>query len=567
MKKCLLILMILSWFSGNSQTKFSNSVIINEIFADPTPAIGLPEIEFVELYNTGSQTIYLRDWLYSDAVTTYKFTSDSIAAGEYLIICPKTNIADFEIYGRVLGISPWPSLNNSGDLLTLKNNSGEIINQVNYSSEWYLEADKKAGGYSLELIDPFAKCSGSLNWKASIANPGGSPGKQNSIYQANTQETEFKLIDVFLNDSSSLIITYNRFPDSLSAINPANYSLNNGIGIPASINFIDQRKLKLRFTNAFSRGLNYSLTVQNVSDCAGTLIDANFTHSEFFIPKVISKSNILINEILFNPRPEGVDFVEIYNNSESLLDLQELYLANISKDTIANKKQISNTQLLINPHQYLVLTIDPENIKKEYLTESDAFFVKMASLPAFNDDKGTVVLLSKNNVIDRFDYSEKMHFQLIKDAEGISLERSSFSRESNEPGNFRSATASARFATPGYKNSQAINEIAFEDEFKLSSKTFSPDNDGFEDELEIAYHFSSPGFVANISIYNEKGILVKKLLNNFTLASEGIINWNGFDENSKISPVGIYLIYADFFDAEGKSKRFRKTCVLAQKLN
>ncbi|MEO8796159.1 MAG: lamin tail domain-containing protein, partial [Daejeonella sp.] len=308
-------------------------------------------------------------------------------------------------------------------------------------------------------------------------------------------------------------------------------------------------------------------TAQNVSDCTGTLIDARFNRLEFFIPKEISKDNILISEILFNPRPEGVDFVEIYNNSESPLDLQELYLANISKDTIANKKQVSKKQFLINPHQYLVLTVDPENIRKEYFTESTSVFIKMASLPAFNDDKGTVVLLSKNRVIDRFDYSEKMHFQLIKDPEGISLERSSFSRASNEPGNFRSATASSGFATPGYKNSQAVNEISFEDEFKLRSKTFSPDNDGYEDELEISYRFQNPGWVANISVYNEKGVLVKKLLNNFTLSSDGIVNWDGFDENSKISPVGIYLIYVDLFDAEGKTKRYRKTCVLAQQLN
>ena len=545
----------------------ANDIIITEIFADPTPQVDLPLVEYIELFNPGSETIFLKNWTYSDASTIYTFTGDSIKSGEYLILCPRADVSSFINYGRVLGLSPWPSLNNAGDLLTLKNESGVIINELNYSDSWYKDAAKKSGGYSLELIDLQTRCSGIQNWTASIDPIGGTPGKQNSVYKTSIIE-DFKLLTAATIDSSSILLTFNHSLDSLSAINTSNYFLNNGIGNPALATLLapDFKQVKLQFSQVILRGNTYQITVSPLTDCAGSILASNFSTAEFFLPKRIMRNDILINEILFNPRKDGFDFVEIYNNSGTVLDLRELFLTNSAKDSLA-KKPISASQLLIKPAEYVVLTLDPENVKKEYLTENPGAFLKMKAIPGFNDDQGTVILLSNHQVTDQLNYSDKMHFPLIKDAEGVSLERSAFNRSGNDPGNFRSAAASVGFATPGYKNSQAADELNSNDEFSLSSKTFSPDNDGFEDELQINYHFNQPGLVANIKIYTDKGILIKKLANNLTLSSEGIINWNGFDEFSRLSPVGIYLVYAEFFDLDGKVKKYRRSCVLAQKFN
>ncbi|WP_026896853.1 lamin tail domain-containing protein [Daejeonella oryzae] len=613
MKNCLFISILLSWFCGFSQLneKFSsniffkspksifqgavdrnlpgkishnhpiaksgymkyfsaaNDIIINEIFADPTPKVNLPEVEYVELYNNSSETVYLKDWTFSDGNTSFRFSADSMRSGEFLILCPRADVSSFTNYGQVLGLSPWPSLNNSGDKLTLKNDSGIIINQVNYVDTWYKDALKKSGGYSLELIDPGASCAGSQNWTASSDLSGGTPGKQNSVYNKSAGNSEFKLISAKLADSTSVILSFNKIPDSVSATDTSNYFLNNGIGKPVSISLLadELMQIKLRFPDIISRGNNYKITVNTISDCSGSNLVSGYNTAVFFLPKQIHKNDLLISEILFNPRPNGADFVEIYNHSQSILDLQELLLATIIKDSIAGEKTISNSQLLIKPQEYFVLTVDPENILKEYETENPNSFIKLKSMPAFNNDEGTVILLSNRQVIDRLNYNEKMHFQLIRNPEGVSLERSSFSLSTNQTGNFRSAAATVGFATPGYKNSQAEEDFTDNDEFSLSSKTFSPDNDGFEDELQISYQLINPGFVANISIYNDKGELIKKLANNLTLAAKGLFQWNGLNESSQLSPVGIYLIYAEFFNLEGAFKKYRRTCVLAQKLN
>ena len=191
--------------------------------------------------------------------------------------------------------------------------------------------------------------------------------------------------------------------------------------------------------------------------------------------------------------------------------------------------------------------------------------LKINPFPAFNDDAGTAVLISKGQKIDDLSYTEKMHFQLLKTKEGVSLERSKLSRPNSDTGNLRSATSASGFATPGYKNSQYADEPVAQENFSLASKIFSPDNDGYEDLLEMNYRFPSPGKIANVSIFNVHGVLIKRLLKNFTLNSEGSFIWDGFNEQSQPAPPGIYLLQADFFDTDGQISKFSKPFVLAVK--
>src|SRR5690606_12719858 len=168
--------------------------------------------------------------------------------------------------------------------------------------------------------------------------------------------------------------------------------------------------------------------------------------------------------------------------------------------------------------------------------------------------------------IDRFDYHENMHDALISDKKGVSLERMSFNIPTNEAGNFRSAAAAVGYATPGYKNSQ-VKEISDQQALiTLTSKTFSPDNDGFEDLLEINYHFETEEDVmATIEIYNTKGVLVRTLTKNHRLANNGRLYWNGLMDNTQLAGVGIYIVVIELYNAKGMRKIVKESCVLASK--
>jgi hypothetical protein len=543
-------------------------LIITEIFADPTPPIGLPDAEFVEIYNPTSSSVSLAGLNFGDQSRNFSLSKGEITARSYLILCAEKDTSLFNSYGKVVGIPLWPDLNNENDILILKNNKGKEIHKVRYSSNWYRDSEKRKGGYTLELIDPESICIGSQNWKVSMDSSGGTPGRMNSVYQNNFNSDVLKLIEIEVLDSLKILLTFNNAVDSFKASSNSNYFLNNGVGNPIKnqISEPDFNQIVLTFREPFSKGQTYRLTTNNISDCKNRTIPDEFNSLEFTISRNIGKNDIILTEILFNPRAGGADFIEILNNSDHELDLKDLYIGRIIKDSINSIRQLSKKQLFIEPDNYIALSPDPENIKKEYFIKDITSILKLDPFPQFNDDAGTAVLISNGQLIDVLSYTEKMHFQLLKTKEGVSLERSKLNRPNNEPGNLRSATSASGFATPGYKNSQNSDNPVYQENITLSSKTFSPDNDGFEDLLEINYQFPEPGKIANISIFNVHGILIKRLLKNHTLNIEGSFVWDGFNEHSQLVPGGIYLLQANIFDKDGRISKFTKSFVLAVKL-
>lgn len=539
-------------------------IIINEIFADPSPQIGLPDAEFVELFNPTDKSIPLKGLAFGKSPA---FKEGEIEAGAYLILCAERDTLSFSEHGKVIGLANWTGISNLKDSIQLRNNKGRVIHQVNYSSLWHRDKGKRQGGYSLELIDYQSTCPNFQNWISSIDSLGGTPGRKNSVYHQNRSSEPLKLIEIEMLDSMSLAIDFNREIGSLKASFTNNYNINNGVGNPmsASINGVNFNQIILKFSQPLTRGQNYRLVINNLADCADNTISTDFNFKDFHLAPKIQKEDVLLNEILFNPKPGGADFVEIYNNAVHSIDLKELKIAQITKDSLHSIREISKKQFLLEPGKYLALSINPENIKKEYQVIDENNIHKMLSMPVFNDDEGTSVLLSEGRIIDQMNYSEKMHFPLLKNVEGVSLERSKFNRPANENGNLRSATMASGGATPGYKNSQYIDEQSIKEEDISITKTFSPNNDGFEDVFELNYRTIKAGEIANINIFNDRGLLIKKLVKNYTLNSEGNLIWDGMNEYGQMSPIGIYIIHVEIFNLDGQIKRFRKSFALVSK--
>ncbi|RZL46951.1 MAG: hypothetical protein EOP00_13395 [Pedobacter sp.] len=353
-----------------------------------------------------------------------------------------------------------------------------------------------------------------------------------------------------------------------SALIATNYGINS-LGSPAAVTVTSTANVyKLTFTSALPSG-EYKLTVTNVKDLKGNQIGVNNTATFFYVkPYTLKKGDILISEVLSNPKNGGVDFVEIYNNTNQLLDLRELQLANAdATGNAANIKNVSTTSVYMPAKSYWVLTTNPTVVKQQYQAKFPNQFVQMSSLPSFNNDKGSVILLGTAGVLEKFDYSEGMHIALLQDGDGVSLERTSFLKDANVTGNFKSAAQSSGFATPTYKNSQEEDFTLAKNKVSLTNKIFSPDGDGFEDLLQIDYSFVKNGNLANVNIYTDRGVLVRKLERNTTIATAGYFTWDGLNDFGQKSRVGIYVVKFDAFALNGNMETFKQTCVLAAKLN
>jgi flagellar hook assembly protein FlgD len=95
---------------------------------------------------------------------------------------------------------------------------------------------------------------------------------------------------------------------------------------------------------------------------------------------------------------------------------------------------------------------------------------------------------------------------------------------------------------------------------------FSPDNDGYNDVLNISYKLDEPGKAANVYIYDSKGRLIRHLIRNEQLAQDGTLSWNGINDDNEKAPIGIYVVYVELFNLSGKVNKYKLSCTLAGKL-
>jgi len=544
-------------------------VVINEIMAAPISTAAALNKEYVELYNTTDKYIIITGWKYKDGTASIStLGADTLAPKTYRILSAVADVDAFKVYGKTLGVSPWPSLNNDRDDLSLMLPDGStIIDAVSYVDTWYQDNSKKTG-YALELINYKSGCPGASNWIASTAAIGGTPGAQNSVY-AELDAVAPKLIGIEITSTTTVRVDFDKAIQVGAISLASNYAINNGIGaaqsaVPATT---ANKSVVLTFATPIVRGVESLLTVSNLLSCGGVVINPANNTAKIFLAKEIMPNDILITEILFNPKTGGFDFVEIYNNTDHLLDLKDLTLSNpTASGTSSTKRAISTVPLYIQPKTYWVLTANPSVVQQQYQVKYPNQMVQMTVMPPYNNDKGTVAIWKGDDAIDQFDYTEKMHHALLKDVKGVSLERVSFTKSGNEPGNLQSAAASVGFATPTDKNSQG-EDTSVKNSVVVANKTFSPDNDGFEDLLQIDYRFKENGNLATINIYTDKGVLVRRLARNITFSTQGTVTWDGLNDGGQLCKVGLYVIKVDIFTIKGSTDSFKQTCVLASKLN
>jgi len=544
---------------GIGKAPLQYEIVITELFPNPTPTVGLPEQEYIELYNKTSKIIDLTNCWISDLSSANQIQSGKILPGEYVIICDDNDEGQFTPYGKVITLTSLPSLNNSDEVISLWDADSNLIHTVHYFDSWYNDAVKQDGGWSLEMIDYNNPCGEYNNWSASTKWFGGTPGAENSIYASNPDLSLPELVSANALNDSTVVITFNE------AVQLGSTSINNGINI-STITIIDNSNIQLNLSDNLLNQTIYMVTVVGAYDCVNNVIGANNT-ADFALPEQGVDGDLVINEILFNPYNGGSDFVELYNNSDKYINLENWKLANLDNDSIDNYKSISDQPYLLKPRHFVLLSVDVNNIKEEYIDSEEDAFLQMESLPTYSNDEGAVYLINNNNeVMDNVNYNDDMHFALLNSTDGVSLERIDYNRPSNDNSNWHSAAEAVGFATPGYENSQYLTaEVG--DEITVSPESFSPDNDGFDDVLNISYQFNEPGNVANIIIYDAKGRLVKNLVLNEYLGVTGTFSWDGINENNEKAAIGIYIVYAEVVNVNGDVKKFKKPCVVAGRLD
>ena len=242
--------------------------------------------------------------------------------GEYAVVCGSTRAGQFAAFDKVFGLSNFPSLGNAGDQLVLRGRDGRTLFEVSYADTWYRDARKKEGGWTLEMVDPANPCAGPDNWTASQNPSGGTPGRANSVRATNADRAAPALLRALAVNPTTVRLLFGEKLDSMAAANPALYAL-----VPAAdITKVapvgpDFRAVELTLAAPLPANQAYTATVRRAVDCAGNAAGPA-TSAAFALPVPVAANDVVINEILFNPRPYAVDFVELLNRSDKYVDLQ-----------------------------------------------------------------------------------------------------------------------------------------------------------------------------------------------------------------------------------------------------
>jgi len=570
MKVTILLLLTLIICVKNIDAQNQYDVVIDEIMADPTPLIGLPGNEWLELKNTSSGAINLQNWRIGDATSqSGPIPNFTLQPDSFVIICTGSAVAAMSAFGTTISVTSFPSLDNDGDQLFLKSANGKTIHAVSYSSSWYQNEVKKDGGWTLEMIDPKSPCAGISNWKASISILGGTPGKKNSIDAINNDQTAPQLKKAFTTDNVTIILEFDEPVDSLKGATTGNYSIDGGINFISAVSFSPLfNQVQLKTNNSLASNTVYTITASNITDCRNNVI-GSVNKARVGLPVDPVAGDWIINEILFNPKPNAYDYVEFYNKSNKIFDAAKLYIANRnSSGVVSSIKVLSTTSDYIFPGDYFVVTEDANNLGMNYLVKNPENVLVVSSLPSFSDDKGDVIVLNfQGNIIDEVQYKDDWHFKLIDNDEGVALEHIDPAGPSQDETNWHSAASTAGYGTPTYKNSQYKLQQDINATIEVSPKVFSPDNDGRDDIASIVYKVTDPGYVANITIFDGSGRPVRNLVRNGTLGLTGYWNWDGLDDKGLKLPVGPYIVFTEIFNLQGKKNTFKNTLVLARKLN
>lgn len=547
-------------------------VLITEIFADIEPQLGLPLGEYVELYNTTDVAIDLTGFKLLDGTSESEaFTTYILNPNSYVVLMDIDVIDLFAAYPNVLGVTSMPSLNNDGDDLKIISPQGETLHTAFYNLDWYDNAVKEDGGWSLEMIDTNNPCQEDDNWTASTNAAGGTPGAVNSVAASNPDETAPALIDVYPLATDTIVATFDEklvtaditIADFLITSNTGETITPTAVLIDAENPFV----IGLALASPLNNGVVYTLTVSNVGDCSGNLINL-FNAAQFGLPEPIEPNDVVINEILFNAVTDGFDYVELYNRSNKIIDLSTLLIAEMDLiDTTAVNEYgyVSAGGRLLFPGAYLCLSENSSSVAQQYMSIDTGNFIDVNDMPSYTDNEGVAALLRTDlTVIDQLHFYDDWQFELLSDDDGVALERINYDYTTQDANNWNSAAADVHFGTPGYQNSMFGNFTSNGD-VNVEYPVFSPDGDGYRDLLVITYLTADAGYTASFKIYSAQGKLVKDLGNNITLSREGFLTWDGVNNEGEELNSGIYIVFAEMFDLNGNAKKYKVKCTLVRK--
>ncbi|MCO4815477.1 MAG: lamin tail domain-containing protein, partial [Flavobacteriales bacterium] len=417
-------------------------IVINEVYFDTDLDAGIPNIEYVELYNRSTTSFELRGLSLGDLRDTATFTTFTLDPNSYLIVSSLAGASNFEGYGDALGIPNFPSLANAGETIKIFDRSNSIIDSLSFNVSYYNDPTKEDGGYSVEIINPDKPCFDVTNYAASINVNGGTPGVINSTFD-NSIDITYPIIDALEAASTlELQITFNESMD-VSTLVPGNFILEDGVTV-SSVDIQDDfgYNVTLHLNSAFQKGLLRTLTLNNIADCSGNTL-SNISYN-FLIGATPGLQDILVTEIMATPSPSNGlpihEYIELYNTTTSIISLEGIILSD-------DNGSVTLPEYNFYPDSYLIVT------GNDALSDLSIYgnILGTNNFPTFTITDRVKLETSIQELIFEVNYDKSFYQDESKEDGGYSMEIINLEAACFDNANW-TASLSATGGTPGVQN-------------------------------------------------------------------------------------------------------------------
>ncbi|QDU56553.1 lamin tail domain-containing protein [Aeoliella mucimassa] len=144
------------------------AVVINEIHYNSADNTSFEE--FIELYNTSSEPVDLSGWEFTDGIDYTFAEGQTIAGNGYVVLAqdPATLLSEF---GTVATGMYAGGLSNGGERVALSDSSGNLIDEVEYSTTFPWPISPDGEGMSMELVNPNLDNNLGSNWRPAFTEP------------------------------------------------------------------------------------------------------------------------------------------------------------------------------------------------------------------------------------------------------------------------------------------------------------------------------------------------------------------------------------------------------------
>ncbi|MFC1898012.1 lamin tail domain-containing protein [Candidatus Cloacimonadota bacterium] len=514
----------------------ASPIVLNEVLFRPQST----NQEWIELFNRSSCAYPVDNWRIMDASGGEISFSGCLEAGGFFVVC-QDSILMMQIYPDLNGINliqsnSWTSLNNTEENLVLLDGYYTVFDSIFY------DGANCPSDFSLERVNPFDD--ENIEWLVSLDSLG-TPTMQNSVLPI-AKDLELKFGEIW-EENGEIYHEIKIKNIGLENINSAEFYcyLDKFDGSAATEIYDDivaiEDSLEIIFcSNKPDTGYyefeyfvysNEDLNELNNSDCS--------FFDNYGLPFVI-------NEIMYAPENEMPEWLEIKFNLE-IADLSEFYLV-VDEDTL----QIDYPEPEI---AFMIITNswnDVDTLQAVYGLEDIPIITGLTSLS--NNGEQLSLMDKCGNLIEVFFFDPEWN----NDMSGVSIERVNPSIPAVES----NWGPSVSECTPGTGNSIFVQVLPPKMKLSVDPNPFSP----YRGEHTI-FSFKLPEIISRMTfrVFDLKGRMIRKLVNQQLQASTGNIVWNGKGDNGKNLPIGVYIVLMEATSFESEKVYKKKITVVIGK--